>query len=155
MSDLSPSELSQRVALLKRFKELLSTQRDRFKTYLDALDKQQKIISDGNADDLIRHVELEEKIVEDIFSIQKVIEPLDQMYNSMVKDSGVDEVINLKDSLGKLKTEAAQLSAQNRVLLAKRMGELRSEIAILKNNPYKRRSGFSNSITPSKVDIKG
>ena len=155
MSDISPSELNQRIALLKRFKELLSTQRDRFKTYLDALDKQQKVIKDGTADDLLRHVELEEKIVEDIFSIQKVISPLDEMYHSMIGQSGTDEVINLKDSLNKLKTEAAQLSAQNRVLLAKRMTELRSEIAILKNNPYKQRNGFASAPAPSKIDIKG
>ena len=79
---LSQSELNQRVAVIKRFKELLKAQRDRFQSYLSALDKQKDVIERGTADDLMRHVELEEKIVADIFSIQKVIDPLEEMYRS-------------------------------------------------------------------------
>ena len=77
--DISPEELAQRVAILKRFKILLTQQRDRFRAYLEMLDKQQEIIENGNTDDLLAHVNLEEKIVADIFSIQKVIDPLEEM----------------------------------------------------------------------------
>ena len=153
--NLTENELNQRVALLKRFRELLRAQRDRFHAYLNNLDKQQSIIQSGTADELLRHVELEEKIVEDIFSIQKVIDPLDEMYQS-IKFHEDDEVLDLKDALNGLKLEAVQRSGHNRELLSKRMAELRAEINIMKNNPYNRRkNGFGNSFLPSQINIKG
>jgi uncharacterized small protein (DUF1192 family) len=165
--EISAAELSQRVAVIKRFKELLTAQRDRFHTYLDALDKQKDVIQSGTTDDLLRHVELEEKIVADIFSIQKVIDPLEEMYQSVKaktpvksgsrpveKESGEQEVISLKEALDGLKTEAVVRSERNRELLAKRMAELRSEINSLKGNTYARRK-FESSAGPSYIDIKG
>ena len=170
---LSPAELSQRVALIKRFKELLKAQRDRFSAYLDALDRQKDAIQGGTADDLIRHVELEEKIVEDIFSIQKVIDPLEKMYQSIKshspsdpksrsgiqkpeEKSGLEEVSGLKEALEGLKAEAVIRSEQNRALLAKRMAELRAEIKSLRSSSVlRRRNGFDIADSATKIDIKG
>ena len=173
--DISPAELNHRVAVIKRFKELLKAQRDRFQAYLNALDKQKDVIERGSTDDLLRHVELEEKIVQDIFSMQKVIDPLEKMYQSIrtetplgtpgivskksapkseKEDAGEDEVLSLKKALEGLKAEAAVRSEQNRELLVKRMAELRSEIKSLKKNAYTSRH-FDNTPPPSYVDIKG
>ena len=149
--DISPSELSQRVAVIKRFRELLKAQRDRFQAYLNTLDKQKDVIERGTADAILQHVELEEKIVEDIFSIQKVIDPMEEMYRSAEKD---DDVSGLKDALEGLKVEAATRSVRNRDLLAKRMAEIRSEIKSLKSSAYTRRS-FNSGLAPSFVDLKG
>jgi hypothetical protein len=165
-SDIDDAELAQRVAILKRFKTLLTQQRDRFKNYLDMLDKQQNVIEGGSADELLAYVEAEEKIVADIFSIQKVIDPLEEMYYSIVgktpdktiaKAEGADEVPTLKASLEKLQGEAVIRSAQNKELLSKRMVELRSEIKALRNNPYavKTRSPYGGTNTASLIDIKG
>ena len=153
---ISSQELSQRVALLKRFRELLKAQRDRFRSYLNALDKQQEVIQSGNADDMLRHVELNEKILNDIVSIQKVIDPLDEMYSSL-RDTGSsdDEVINLKASLDSLQSEVVCRFNENRELLASRMTELRSEINSMKNSPYNRRKSPFASTAPSQVDIRG
>ena len=159
---ISSSELNQRVAILKRFKELLKAQRDRFRNYLDTLDKQQEIIQKGSTDDLLNHVELEEKIVEDIFAIQKVIDPLEEMYQSVKEQSSdqsndqssEDDIVSLKEALNSLKAETLERSNQNRELLAKRMVELRNEINSMKVKPYGRwNSGFAPA--PSQVDIKG
>jgi DNA-binding transcriptional regulator GbsR (MarR family) len=160
-----PVEIAQRVAILKRFKTLLTQQRDRFRNYLDLLDKQQNVIEAGNAEDLLNYVEIEEKIVADIFSIQKVIDPLEEMYYTVlsvqspektVKTENHDEVPSIKASLEKLKNEAVMRSTKNKELLSKRMLELRSEIKILRNNPYAaKRSSFSDTNTASFVDIKG
>jgi hypothetical protein len=108
------------------------------------------------------YVEIEEKIVADIFSIQKVIDPLEEMYNTVVSKAQSqkakaqsDEVPSLKASLEKLQTEAVIRSTKNKELLSKRMLELRSEIKALRNNPYAaRRSGLTGA-TPSLVDLKG
>jgi len=164
VNEIDSAELAQRVAVIKRFKTLLTQQRDRFRSYLDLLDKQQGVIESGSADDLLSYVEIEEKIVADIFSIQKVIDPLEEMYYSISgqKESGVqnptDEVPGLKASLDKLKGEAVIRSTKNKELLSKRMMELRSEITALRNNPYvasNKRSSFGSSNTASMVDLQG
>ena len=163
--EIDSAELAQRVAVLRRFKTLLSQQRDRFNNYLDLLDKQQNVIESGNTEDLLKYVEVEEKIVADIFSIQKVIDPLEDMYNSAInhgrpaaKFETVDDVPTLKTSLEKLKNEAVIRSTKNKELLSKRMIELRTEIKALRNNPYNtanKLSGFNSSNTASLVDISG
>jgi len=163
---ISPDELAQRVAILRRFKILLAQQRDRFRAYLEILDKQQEIIESGGTDELLAHVDLEEKIVADIFSIQKVIDPLEEMYHAVVSgNSSVqpavhadDEVPSLKAALEDLKSEAVIRSSRNKELLSRRMVELRQEIKTLRNNPYTqavRGSGYGSSQTATLVDIQG
>ncbi|MHC6203296.1 flagellar biosynthesis protein FlgN [Breznakiellaceae bacterium SP9] len=158
-ADISPEELKQRVALIRRFKELLSAQRERFKTYLDVLDKQKTSIEQGSTDDIESHIELEEHIIADIFSIQHVIEPLETIYNTA---KGSDEspqsasIQGFKVSLESLKTEASAKIEQNKELLSRRMSTLHSELRILRSNPYLQRSKvFAGSETASLIDIRG
>ena len=159
--EIDSAELAQRVAILKRFKTLLTQQRDRFHNYLDLLDKQQGVIESGSAEDLLNYVEIEEKIVSDIFSIQKVIDPLEEMYYSVVEHGhsaiNHEEVPSLKASLENLKSEAVIRSTKNKELLSKRMLELRQEIKTLRNNPYAAggRNAYSSTNTASLIDIKG
>jgi len=164
VAGIDAAELAQRVAVLKRFKTLLTQQRDRFRSYLDLLDKQQSIIESGSAEELLSYVEIEEKIVADIFSIQKVIDPLEDMYYSISSqrvpiDGQADEVPSLKESLENLKNEAVVRSAQNKELLSKRMTEIRAEITTLRNNPYvvsnKRSSYGAVNNTASLVNLQG
>jgi hypothetical protein len=167
---IGPEELARRVAVLKRFRTLLTQQRDRFRVYLEALDKQKDIIEKGDPDELLTHVELEEKIVADIFSIQKVIDPLEEMYQAALSGfeppraggqnslQPSDDVPGLKAALEDLKQEAVIRSGRNKELLSRRMVELRAEIKSLRDNPYAasaRRSSFSDAGTASLVDISG
>jgi hypothetical protein len=174
-ADLDPVEVRRRVAVLKRFRELLRQQRDRFAEYLEVLDKQKNVIESGSADELIAHVELEEKIVSDIFSIQKVIDPLENMYQALLPSketkgrvpfsasvssvSSVSieekEVPGLKSVLEELKAEAVVRSERNKGLLAKRMEELRLEMKSQRANPYALRRSVYSRETASLVDIKG
>jgi hypothetical protein len=160
---LPREEIDRRVAILRRFRELLQAQRDRFREYLNVLDKQKDIIEQGSADDLITHVEMEEQIVADIFAIQKVINPLEDMYHSLVgrdymglPDTDAAEVPSLKSALEGLKKEAVVRSERNKDLLSKRMEALRSELKDLRSNPYTpRRSVYADNASPSLIDIKG
>ena len=156
--DLSSEEIQQRVIILKRFRELLSQQRDRFRHYLQALDKQKNVIEKGNAEELLVHVELEENIVADIFAIQKVIDPLEDMYQARCSGQAADsdeEVPSLRKALEELRSEAIVRSARNRELLSKRMIQLRQEMKLLRSNPYiLNRSPYSQE-NPVLVDIKG
>jgi hypothetical protein len=166
---ISPEEVTRRVAVLKRFRELLKAQRDRFREYLEVLDKQKDVIEQGGTEDLISHVELEEKIVADIFSIQKVIDPLEDMYRTFYPEGygaaqpqggpspgAGSDVSDLKSALEGLKREAVIRSERNKELLSKRMVELRSEIKSLRGNPYAaRRSVYGGEGSASLIDIKG
>jgi hypothetical protein len=162
-SQLSREELDQRVAVLRRFRTLLVEQRNRFRSYLEELDRQQDVIETGSAEELIAHVELEEKIVADIFAVQKVIDPLDRMYHTVsARDSGnplggETEVRGLESALENLKKEAVIRSGRNKDLLSRRMAEIREEIKNLRTNPY--RSGGYNAgnrpAAPALVDITG
>lgn len=164
-ANLGSKEVEQRVAVLKRFKLLLSQQRDRFNQYLDVLDKQKDIIKKGNPDQLLAHVDLEEKIVEDIFSIQKVIEPLEVMYQASVgnvdiaavggADAEAREVPKLRAALAELRTEAVLRADQNRQLLAERMKELRLEMKTLRSNPYAVHHSTYMDEGPTLIDIEG
>jgi hypothetical protein len=153
---ISPEELNQRVAVLKRFRELLLEQRSRFRLYLEVLDKQKDTIEQGNAAQLISHVELEEKILGDIFSIQKVIEPLDHMYRSAFSGEEAGELPELKSTVAGLKTEAAARMERNKALLSARMIRIRSEIKSLQGNPFTGRSSiYADAGAPSLLDISG
>ena len=164
---ISESELTQRVAVIKRFKELLEQQRERFRSYLAVLDRQRIVIGNGSADEIIAHVELEEQIVADIFSIQKVIDPLEVMYNATGAAAGAatgvgtylpaNDVPALKATLENLKTQAAARSGQNRDLLSSRMAHINSEIQAIKNNPFISKARFSlyQNAVPTMIDIMG
>jgi hypothetical protein len=162
LGELSPEELKKRVAIVKRFRELLIAQRERFSAYLETLEKQKSIVENGNVDDILAYVEMEEKMVSDIFSIQKVIVPLETQYRSHLKAhvavNGSD-IPEIKTALERLRAEANDKLEQNRSLLEKRMNEFREELKLLRNNPYlKRRASFATTaITESAsfLDIKG
>jgi hypothetical protein len=152
-------ELTQRVAVLKRFRELLLSQRDRFREYLNVLDKQQDIIEQGDAEALLAHVELEEHIVQDIFNIQKVIDPLEDLYHTITAqepESTADgETVSLKTALEELKREATARLERNRDMLSLRMTEIRQEIKSLRGNPHAaRRSIYADTGSPSLIDLK-
>jgi hypothetical protein len=153
--ELGPEEIQHRVAVLKRFRELLVRQRDRFHDYLEVLDKQQDVIRSGDADALISHVELEEKIVADIYAIQKVVDPLEDVYRVAYPDKE-SEVPSLKTALKELQLEVLARSERNRELLSSRMNEIRGEIRTLRGNPFTaRRSVYANEGSASLIDLKG
>ncbi|MDR1412230.1 MAG: flagellar biosynthesis protein FlgN [Spirochaetaceae bacterium] len=167
---ISEEEISRRISILRRFRELLKTQRDRFRQYLEVLDRQKDVIEGGNAEEIAAHVELEEKIVADIFSIQKVIDPLENMYRdaypipkkgrkSRAKETAEESagIPCLKDALEGLRAEAVSRADRNRELLSRRMTAVRSEIKTIRKSPYskKSRSLYGEVPSPSLIDIEG
>ncbi|HCM26181.1 MAG: flagellar biosynthesis protein FlgN [Treponema sp. GWB1_62_6] len=153
--DMTSDELDRRVAVLKRFRELLVGQRDRFREYLTVLDKQNEMIRSGDAEALVSHVELEEKIVAEIFAIQKVVDPMEGLYRAAFPDKE-SEVPRLKEALAELKAEAVSRSERNRSLLAEKMEGIRTEVRGLRNNPFaKRRSVYADEGAATLVDVKG
>ncbi|MDR0552287.1 MAG: flagellar biosynthesis protein FlgN [Spirochaetaceae bacterium] len=159
MEELSGAEVEQRVAVLKRFRALLTMQRDRFRVYLETLDHQKNLIEKGSAEELCAHVELEERIVGDIISIQKTIEPMRALYEFTWKGGGslsVPEIPKIEETITNLKTEAGLRWERNKALLEERMSAIRTELSELRASPYRRRrSSYPNAPAPSMIDIKG
>ena len=158
---LSQAELDQRVAVLKRFRELLSSQRDKFRSYMDLLDHQKRDIESGDVDALVAHVEAEQGIVAEIFAVQKVIAPLEDLYRAVytTTDSSSGDshqgITDLKNTLDTLKNEVVQRNAENQALLKQRMDMLRHQIMSV-NNPYtKRKSIYAQAPEPENLDIQG
>ncbi|MDR1903048.1 MAG: flagellar biosynthesis protein FlgN [Treponema sp.] len=176
---IAPEELRQRVSILKRFRELLTAQRERFQNYLEVLDKQKDSIEKGTTEELENHVELEENIVADIFSIQKVIKPLEEMYDvfpalsgrqvfpSTGRELSVDtlkgqmlgdeaDIKGLKSALETLQNEAAARIERNKELLSVRMTEIRGEMKMYRGLYQKvRTAAYTASQTATLVDISG
>ena len=157
---LSEEELNERVALLKRFKELLEKQRQKFKDYLNVLEKQQTVIQNQDTEALLVHTEIEQQIVANIQNLQKVIEPIEQMYIASSLDSEKNnldiEIPTLKTDLAKLQKDVLNQNNKNRELLKTQMAQLRKKIDGIKN-PYKyNKSIYSKSdSTATIISIEG
>ena len=104
MAAATKEDIGQRVATLKRFRELLVQQRAKFENYLTVLDHERADIASGDVDALAAHVELEEAIVSEIFTFQKVIDPMEEIYRAAYPAAAEDpEVPALRGTLDELK----------------------------------------------------
>lgn len=152
---LSRAELDERVAVLKRFRELLSRQRDKFRDYLELLDRQKADIVEGDVDALVAHVEAEQAIVAEIFAVQKAIDPMEDLYRMAYRGAEPEGLPELRDTLSTLKDEVAERNAENRSLLKQRMDMLRHQIMSIRNPYAKKKSVYAESAEPSALDISG
>ncbi|MGI5079570.1 flagellar biosynthesis protein FlgN [Treponema denticola] len=151
---LSRQEIDQRVAVLKRFKALLQEQRKKFSDYLVVLETQERSIHEENIDALVHHTELEQSIIGDIFTIQKVIDPIEEMYRLGMPDKDDTEVVRLKSDLNKLQSQVIDQNQKNRELLQSRMAYLRQEmISIKPDYRYSKQALSKQEVSASLVDI--
>lgn len=151
---LSRQEIDQRVAVLKRFKALLQEQRKKFSDYLVVLETQERSIHEENIDAMIHHTELEQSIIGDIFTIQKVIDPIEEMYRFGRPDKDDSEVVKLKADLEKLQEQVIDQNKKNRQLLQSRMDDLRQDIiAINPNYTYTAKTLVKQESRAGLVDI--
>ena len=150
---LNDSEIAERVAVLKRFRSLLEQQRLKFREYLTVLEKQEKSISDENTDAVLQHTELEESIIAEIFTIQKVIDPLEYMYTNICKNEHSD-IPHLKTDLDDLQKRVLAQNKRNRELLQTHITGFRQQIASLKR-PYAHKESIyaSTTRTAALVDL--
>ncbi len=143
--------VDERVFLLKKLRETLLRQRDKFRNYLNLLEKEEAAIIDDDMEKLEQHIQLEQSIIQEIYSIQRVINPLEDMYRVAFpkKEATIPE---LKISLEKLKGMVTGRNLKNRILLKERMENLRLQI---KNLPraFTVASPYADIGVPSMVDI--
>ncbi len=138
-------------AVLMRLREMLVRQRRKFAAYLDVLEREEEAIREGDAERLVSCVELERSVIADIYTLKKVIDPLEDLYQA-AWPGREPAVVELKATLERMSTEVIEKNAANRALLKKKMDEMRQEIASLRRWP-RPPSAFSAPAAPSLVDI--
>lgn len=139
MAEITQQELDERVALLRKFRSLLEQQRNKFQEYLNVLEKQQDSINSQNAEKLIAHTELEQQVVRNIASLQKVIVPMQKMYKaavSMAHTAEENSITQIQNELNTLQDKVLKQNQINRDLLRSHIETIRSQIQNFKN-PYK------------------
>lgn len=159
MKEFSQEEIDERVAVLKRFKILLETQRNKFQEYLNVLEKQASSIETEDAESLKIHTEIENEVVNNIKNLQKVIVPMSELYRSSSKDnfSSQEEEKHLDDlqkDLSVLKEKVQHQNEKNRALLKVKMTKIKTQIDSFKN-PYRNvKSVYTKQTSsPSLVEI--
>ena len=148
--DMNMTSTEQNVAVLKRLREMLQRQREKFQGYLALLEQEEFSITRGDAESLLAQVEAEKSIIADIFSLKKVIEPLETLYQAAYPRAETT-VPRLKATLEKMGEQVIAHNARNRTLLRARMDDLRLEIASLRAWP--RASPHFAQAAPRLVDI--
>lgn len=153
--ELTKEQVGERVAILKRFKQLLEQQRQKFRDYLVVLEKQAEMISSENIDAMVTHTEMEQTIVAEIHTIQKVIDPLEDMYRFSHPEVADADIPRLKTDMNQLRKNVLEQNKKNRDLLKSHMQVLRQK-AVMLQNPYTKRASVyaSDSHTASIIDIK-
>lgn len=150
--NLTKEEIDERIAVLRRFKKLLEEQRNKFKEYLFVLENQQDKIETEDADALYAHTRLEEQIVSSISNLQKVIVPMQKLYDSFPQNSSVSknnedttEVKKIQFDLAELRKQVLAQNEKNRNLLKIHIGNVREKLSELSaQNPYRgRRSVYA------------
>lgn len=136
MAEISQEELKERVALLKKFKDLLKQQRAKFQEYLTVLEKQENSISNEDTEALLAHTELEQQVVKNIMTLQKVIVPMSEIYNKKAASTDEAGIQELQKDLDSLQQKVLVQNEKNRILLQTHITQIKSQLASLRN-PYK------------------
>ena len=147
--EISQEELDERVAILRRFRALLEQQRNKFREYLLVLEKHEDTIEAEDADAIIAHSELEEQIVRNIGSLQKVIAPMQQLYQtSHAATYNPQEAVpidTIQGELSRLQTQVLAQNERNRELLRSHISSLRTQMAQFRNPYANRQSVYAGS----------
>lgn len=148
---LSQAEISERIAVLRRFKALLMQQRNKFAEYLQVLEAQENSIVSEDADKIVQHTYLGQSLVSEISTIQKVIEPIESLYHdfrTQSADFSPDALQNeeretrcIQMDLQRLKTTVLEQNQKNTERLKTHLTGLRKQISDLKllqtaKNPF-------------------
>jgi len=123
------------VAVLKKLRDMLARQREKFGAYLRLLECEGDSIEKGDTEKLLGQVEMEKSLIADIFTLRKVITPLEAIYRSSYPAGTEATVPRLNATLEAMGTEIISRNAKNRQRLRERMEELRLEITSLRSLP--------------------
>lgn len=146
-------EVAQRVAVLRRYRELLELQRGRLQDYLELLDTREAAVKRGDFDGLEQYTQMEQRVIKGIMEAQRCVEPLAELYRAAVPE-GSRDIDELRQRLEGLRQKVLARNEEGRRLLQGHMAVLRAEIDSLRLPPDTR-SVYARPAAPSLVDIEG
>jgi biopolymer transport protein ExbB/TolQ len=129
MPHLSQAEFNERVDILRRYKQALMRQRDRFRSYLTSLEA--RGASENLEDDLEFHVEMEQSIVKEIASFERTIEPLETLYRAHAPEDA-QEIPSLREALYRTRDEVLRRTEHNQRILREQLAAIRDEVTSLR-----------------------
>ena len=140
----------ERVSVLRKFRETLKAQREKFSHYLKLLDRQEKAIRSGDVDAIVRQAGMETALLREIEAVQKVLTPLEAVYVRCYPDEE-EQIPPLRGAVLDLRTSVLHHNRRNRELLRERLDLVRAEFESLRV-PGGPRSPF-DADGPSLIDI--
>lgn len=149
---LTETEVQQRIELLKRFRLMLEQQRQKFRNYLSVLDSQEKAMEEGDIEKVSIHGEIEQSILSEILSLQKVIDPLQEMYHHNFP-GGDREITELQESLGRLQHQVLERNQATRDYLIQQKDLLQQKISSLRF-PRSHNKIYGRAPQPTMLDIR-
>ena len=149
---LTQVQIDERVAILRRFRELLEAQRDKFREYLVVLEKHSDTIESENTESILAHTELEQHIVENIVTLQKVITPIENLYSSLDAEQNRDDtkISQIQSELEQLQQQVLARNEENRSLLKSHLSQIQNRIAAIQN-PYRNLKSVYATVTPEQI----
>ena len=143
--------LEKRIQIIKSLRECLLRQREKFQAYLNLLEKEEKAILAEDVDRIEHHVELEQNIVGEIYTLQRVINPLEDLYQTSFPERE-ESIQELRVSLDRLRDKVLVRNKWNREILMDRMSDLRLRIQSLER-PLNNHSPYIEIAVPTMIDI--
>lgn len=146
---LTQQELDERILILKRLRQLLCEQRQKFQEYLTVLEKQERCIIEEDSEKLFAQSELEQHIVGNITTLQKVITPMEHLYT--LNEAPGDDIPILKTDLATLQEKILVQNEKNRKVLREQIDSIRTKIAGFQNPYRKTRSVYAQSAQSARI----
>jgi len=152
MADVTmPAEFEERVAMLRKLRSYLEAQKQRLADYLALLDQQADNVHGVDSVRLEAQVSEEQRLVREIFAIQKAVTPLRGLYQERYGEA--ETVLpELEEHLEQLKQQALQHNRRNRELLRDSMRRIQQEIRSLRV-PKRPRNPYASEETATMIDI--
>lgn len=149
--NLSQEELDERIAILKRYRALLEQQRNKFQEYLAVLEKQSDAISTRSTEKIAAHTQIEDQLVAHLANLQKVISPMEKLYEEKHVSAGLpssafdsDPIPELKNELARLRERVLMQNQMNREMIQERLIETKPVIQNFRNPYSKARSIYAH-----------
>ena len=143
--------IQENIIIRRQLTEALLAQKVKINEYLNLLKKEEDSITLGEFDRLDTQIQMEQAIMGGIFALQKVIGPLEDLYEKAFPESE-PSIISLQVNIRHLKESVSSSNEKNRNLLRERMDSLREEINSVRKNLNKT-SAQRSSGSPALVDI--
>ena len=129
--DKAMADIDQRIAVLRRYRHMLESQRKDLVSYLNVIDVRDHAVRDGDMEVLEACTVQEQNLVDSLLTLQQCVEPLRLLFQR-VQPEGAPEIIELETRLTRLRDEILRRNDESTALLKAHAADLKLEISKLR-----------------------